>query len=131
MNWSDKSLGEIKYYEDQGIIDLKYEEACSYMAFNSNIFEFLIFDLSDFTYKNESLDRSELIINSEMITVQSYDTYSWINAFDRNHWNGWNWWTSSDLNVQENLLKAQNRLYDMVDQSDLESVGKVNYKICS
>ena len=133
INWSDKSLGKMKRYECQGIMVSKYEEACSYMAFNSEIFEVLIFDLSDLAYKNELLDRSELVINSEMISVQSYDSvpFSWSNAFDHNVWNGWNWWTSTDLNVQENLLKAQNRLYDMVDQHDLEYVGKVNYEICS
>ena len=91
----------MKSYECQGINDPKYEEACSYMASNSYIFEVLIFDLSDLTYENEPLDRSELMINSEMITVQSYDSapFSRSNAFDRNHWNGWNWWTLSDLNV--------------------------------
>ena len=28
-------------------------------------------------------------------------------------------------------MKAQNRLYDRVDQSDLEYVGKVNHEVCS
>ena len=47
VNWSDKSLGKMKRYECENLLEAKYIGACRYMAFSNEVFEVLVFDRSN------------------------------------------------------------------------------------